>query len=77
MCYLFWIPVQALPVYLACARVSNQNEKRDPMKGETDVGVAGDVSDRIGNRVDALRVLVGNFNGELLFNRENNLRVRE
>lgn len=69
--------MQALPVYLACGRVSNQNEKRDPMKGETDVGVAGDVSDRIGNRVDALRVLVGNFNGELLFNRENNLRVRE
>lgn len=69
--------MQALPVYLACGRVSNQNGKRDPMKGETDVGVAGDVSDRIGNRVDALRVLVGNFNGELLFNRENNLRVRE
>ena len=77
MCYLVGIPVQALPVYLACARVSNQNEKRDPMGGVTDVGVAGDVSDRIGNRVDALRVLVGNFNGELLFNRENNLRVRE
>ncbi len=77
MCYLFWIPVQALPFYLACARVKNQKEKRDQMTGATDVGVAGDVSDRIGHGVDALGVLVGNFNGELLFNRENNLRVRE
>lgn len=69
--------MQALPFHLACARVKTKKKKRDPMRGATDVGVAGDVSDRIGHGVDALGVLVGNFNGELLFNRENNLRVRE
>ena len=39
----------------------------------TDVGVAGDVSNCISDRVHALSILMRNFNGKFFFNGKNDL----
>jgi hypothetical protein len=42
-------------------------------KRAADVGVVGDVCNCVGDCVNTLRIFVGNFNSEFLFNGEHNL----